>query len=184
MIETLSSNIELAIAILGFLGAAIGFFKYQYLRRPRLEIKYKRTGGRRRIGDPTNYPHDSGKIPNAADLNHIYHYEVQFELEILNNSEIDAYDIKLEILDRIKGNFRFFHPLEFSPLSSHGTYLIQGKFLKDIESKFRQAPEIPSVSKEFEKDLKIIIEAFNKYRIKKFYTFYSDGDNHFKIFRP
>jgi|GEM_PF-3279320 len=131
-----------------------------------------------------DYPIDSDETPYAKDLTHIYHYEISFEIEVLNNSEVDAYDVELEVTNNLEGHFRFLHPLEFSPLPSQDTYLIQAKYIRNIEAPFRKGPEIPTVRRQFLEKFQIISKVVNQYRVKNFYTHYSQGENTFTLFKP
>ncbi|MEL7834281.1 hypothetical protein [Fodinibius sp. Rm-B-1B1-1] len=184
MLNTITGNIELTITVLLFLGTAIGFFKYKFLRRPRINIEVKKLTGKKRIKEEVNYPIDSDDTPNAEDLIHRYHYEINFEIEVLNNSEVDAYDIELEVLDTLEGHFRFFHPLEFSPLSSQDTYLIQGKYIKDVEAPLKKGPNIPTIQRELLENFQLRTKVVNQYRVRNFYTHYSQEENTFTFFKP
>lgn len=183
--EFIIGNIDTVLTILSaFVLPFLGFLIFQLFRRPRLEIESIRMTGSRKRGVATNYPHGNEKPPYADELNYLYNFEIPFEFSIINNSEIDGYDAEIE-LNGLEGiNYRTNGSLKFSPIPSHESHFVQGKFMITKEGGFNNPPEIGEIQKSLRENLTIKSKVKNKYRLKKFYAVFDGQENKFTFIEP
>ena len=150
----------------------LGFIFFKLYRRPRLEIGIHFRNGNRKRGRPSNYPQNtSGGIPRADELDYYYEFRQDFEIRILN-AEINNSDF------HVQGNQKH------SPLLAHEEFVIPCRYNTSIESSYGKPPEIRELRSNIRKEIEVILSVKNKFRFKRFYSKYSNGENKFKLLKP
>lgn len=182
--DFISNNLDTIITVItAIVIPFIGFLVFKLFRRPRLEIEINFNSGSRRRGQAINYPHKSDEIPYAEDLTYNYNFRQDFNIVALNNSEIDAYDIQLQINELDNAEFHVNGKTNFSPLPAHEEFEIPCRFSKTIEAGYRNPPNINELREQIRDEVKITTSAKNKFRFKRFYSNYSNGENTFSFIR-
>mgnify|MGYP003134746405 FL=1 len=163
----------------------LGFIFFKLYRRPRLEIGIHFRNGNRKRGRPSNYPQNtSGGIPRADELDYYYEFRQDFEIQILNNSDIDGYDIEVFVAEISNSDFQVQGNLKHSPLLAHEEFMIPCRYSTSIESSYGKPPEIRELRSNIRKEIEVILSVKNKFRFKRFYSKYSNGENKFKLLKP
>ncbi|HAW82269.1 MAG TPA: hypothetical protein DEO59_17800 [Balneola sp.] len=163
----------------------LGFIFFKLYRRPRLEIGIHFRNGNRKRGRPSNYPQNtSGGIPRADELDYYYEFRQDFEIRILNNSDIDGYDIEVFVAEINNSDFHVQGNQKHSPLLAHEEFVIPCRYNTSIESSYGKPPEIRELRSNIRKEIEVILSVKNKFRFKRFYSKYSNGENKFKLLKP
>lgn len=163
----------------------LGFIFFKLYRRPRLEIGIHFRNGNRKRGRPSNYPQNtSGGIPRADELDYYYEFRQDFEIRILNNSDIDGYDIEVFVAEINNSDFHVQVNQKHSPLLAHEEFVIPCRYNTSIESSYGKPPEIRELRSNIRKEIEVILSVKNKFRFKRFYSKYSNGENKFKLLKP
>lgn len=151
---------------------AIPFIWKKYTDRPENTIEIKFNGGSKRT-QGLSRKNKSGASAYAQELVHVYNLKWDFDVIIRNNSDVDSYYTKIEILSELDGKINLLNEEDLNTLKKQSELTLKCNYQKQIETTPHNSPDMRNFPEEFN-TLKILLFYNNSYRTK-FFTLFENG---------